>query len=182
MKIGSFGLWMLATILVGGTFVFTQISHGSNGTQTAVQTTAVINNKTDEISPAQNKWSVEEFEKIKQNPPFKLILPNGSILSESELTGAYVSKVKGGNTNDKQVDLFYKTPKGGVTIWETNMQEYENDTLDSYETIYVGKQEWNYDKDLRIFYSLINGLQIQVSGDVPKEQLLTIIKSLNTNN
>ncbi|NRD76579.1 hypothetical protein HPT25_03620 [Bacillus sp. BRMEA1] len=98
-----------------------------------------------------------------------------------ELTGAYVSKVKGGSKNDKQVDLLYKTPKGDTTIWESNFKVLQDEPLNSYETTYIGNHEWNYDKDLKLFYSNINGLQIQVTGEIPKEQLINIIKSLNTN-
>jgi hypothetical protein len=112
-------MWMLVTLLVGGTFVFTQISQVSYGSQ-ITEVAPVINNKAEEVF--QNKWSLEEFEKIKQNIPFELILPNDSILSNSELTGAYMSEVEGG-TKDKQVDLFYNTPEGNVSIWETNMKE-----------------------------------------------------------
>lgn len=184
MKIGPFGLWMLATILVGGVYVFTQIPHVSNVLlfQNVKAAAPIVDKQTDKVSPVQNKWSVGELEKIEQNPPFKLILPNDSILTKSELTGAYVSKVKDGVSNHKQVDLFYKTPEGDVSIWETNMKENEDDVLNSYEITYIGKQEWNYDKDLKMFYSLINGLQIHISGEVPKERLLTIIKSLNIKN
>jgi hypothetical protein len=182
MKIGPFGLWMLATLLVGGTFVYTQISPESNLSQTA-QAEPVINNKTEEESAVQNKWSIEEFERIKQNPPFKLILPNGSILSESELTGAYMSKIEGGGTNDKRVDLYYKTPDGSVSISQTNMKEIQATIRESHEKIQLRNQEWNYDKDLNMFFSYnIDGLQVHISGKVPKEQLLRIIKSFNTNN
>lgn len=179
MKIGPFGLWMLATVLVGGTFMFTQISHLSEEALTNPPM-----NKIEPVSVTLDKQKMKEIEKeyenIKKNAPFYLIFPNEENLSKSELTGAFLKQDKD-SPNKKHVDFFYKTPQGDVHIWQSNIKmKKESNEADS-EKINIENHQWNYDKVIGIFTTQINGTYVQLSGQGPKDQLLRIISGLDFN-
>ncbi len=169
MRIGAFTLWIWFTILVGGAFVYGQINNLQQDSDRAI-TSSKSNAETEDI----RVWSQNEFEKLIQNPPFQLVLPNERLLSRNAISGVYITNASAG---EYQIEINYETSKGPVQIVQINMTE---EKYLSSETVPVKDNQWENSKEIKHYITIINGIIVSVSGQVPKEQWENIITSLNS--
>jgi hypothetical protein len=167
MRIGAFTLWIWFTILVGGAFVFGQINNLQQDSDIAV--TSSKSNAED-----SRVWSQNEFDKLIQNSPFQLVLPDENLLSRNTITGVFITSASVG---EYQIEINYETSEGLVQIVQTNMTEEQ---YISSEIVPVNKNQWENSKEIKHYITIINGIIVSVSGQVPKEQWENIISSLNS--
>lgn len=174
---------MIVTILTGGTFVFTQMASVSESPQ-KVQ----VKSENTAVSVSLNKKSLQEFEDLTSNVPFRILLPSEETISKNELTGAFLNNIKGKSEYEKDLSLFYKTSQGNVHIWQSNSRilgERNNylknlgSELGELERVKINNHSWIYDKVLNIFTTQMNGTTVRVSGELSKGQLINIVTSLN---
>jgi hypothetical protein len=129
--------------------------------------------------------SEEGLSIILENAPFKVVVPTANNLT---LTHAYMNKVRE-NTNERNVDISYQTPRGEVHIWQSNLNteasEKDPFNVSGYEkkTVKIGAQNWYFsthkdDKELLIFTTKLDDKVVSVDGKVPYAVLVEIILSL----
>jgi len=169
MRIGAFTLWIWFTVLVGGAFVFGQINNLQQDSDIAI-----TSSKSNAEAEDSRVWSQNEFDKLIQNSPFQLVLPDENLLSRNAITGVFITNASVG---EYQIEINYETSEGLVQIVQTNVTEEQ---YVSSETVPVNKNQWENGKETKHYITIINGIIVSVSGQVPKEQWENIISSLNS--